>query len=53
MGSLGPGPGPGRQIQAPPHEVGWGGMDIAIGVVNVMPFCKCYGIGNMLGGQAD
>jgi hypothetical protein len=23
-------------------------MDIAIGVVNVMPFCKCYGIGNML-----
>jgi hypothetical protein len=23
----------------------------AIGVVNVMPFCKCYGIGNMLVGQ--
>ena len=23
-------------------------MDIAIRVVNVMPFCKCYGIGNML-----
>jgi hypothetical protein len=33
--------------------MGWGGgrMDIAIGVVNVMPFCKCYGIGNMLVGH--
>ena len=31
-----------------PHGVGWCGMDIAIGVVNVMPYCKCYGIGNML-----
>ena len=31
-----------------PHGVGWCGMDIARGVVNVMPYCKCYGIGNML-----
>ena len=31
-----------------PHGVGWCGMDIAIGVVNVMPYCKCYGIGSML-----
>jgi hypothetical protein len=40
----------------PPHPMrggggAWGGvgrMDIAIGVINVMPYCKCYGISNML-----
>jgi hypothetical protein len=30
------------------HGVGWGGMDIAIGVINVMTYFECYGTVNML-----
>jgi hypothetical protein len=32
----------------PPHGVGWRGVDIAIGVINVMTYFECYGIVNML-----
>jgi len=31
--------------------VGWWGMDIAIGVINVMMYFECYGIVNILVGN--
>ena len=44
---------PNRNIHSPTtsHHVGWGdgvgwGADIAIGVVNVVTYCKYYGTGN-------